>query len=426
MIKLGLLGFGTVGTGVYTVLKNNKESIRRKVGTELEIKRILVNDLEKKRSVDISRDLLTDNVEDIINDPEIDLVVELIGGEEPAYTYIKRAINNKKSIVTANKLVIARYEEELLELARKNGVSISFEGSVAGGIPIIRPLKESFAANKIEKIYGILNGTTNYILSKMTAEELEFDEVLKEAQKLGYAESDPVSDISGADAAYKITILSSIAYETIVDIEDVYVEGVKGIEAEDIKNADELGYVIKLLAISKNTGKGLDIRVHPAFVSKAHPLALVNDVYNAIYLHGDAVGDVMLYGKGAGQMPTASSVVADIIQTAKEIFYKSPDLNNNNTIISHKIIDISEVYNSFYIRLQVVDKPGVLAKIAKVFGDNQVSLSSVIQKVHLEPAVPIVLVTHQVKESNLKRSINEIKALDDVIGVKNIIRVEEI
>lgn len=426
MIKVGLLGLGTVGSGVYSILDKHKEAIKRKVGTSLVIEKILVNQIEKKRDININSDLLTDKAEEILDNPNIDLIVELIGGEDPAYKYIIRAIKNGKAVVTANKLVIAKYDREILDLAAKKGVNVSFEGSVAGGIPVIRPLKQSFAANKIEKLYGILNGTTNYILTKMTKEEREFSKVLKEAQDLGFAERDPTSDISGADAAYKITILSSIAYETTIDLNNIYVEGVEGIKLEDIKIADELGYVIKLLAIAKSREDGLDIRVHPAFISKAHPLALVNDVYNAIYLHGDAVGDVMSYGQGAGQMPTASAVVADIIQAGREIYHQRPDIVENNAPIKRETIDINQVENSFYLRLQVKDEPGVLARITKILGDNQVSLASVIQKHRLTPIVPIVLVTHQVKEEYMQKSLVELKELDEVIEVNNLIRVEEL
>ncbi|MFP4661982.1 MAG: homoserine dehydrogenase [Halanaerobiales bacterium] len=426
MIKIGLLGLGTVGSGVYSILDKHAENLKRKVGTDLIIEKILVNTLNKKRDIDLSPDLLTDKPEDILENPDIDMIVELIGGEEPAHEYIIRAINNGKAVVTANKLVIATYDHEILDLAAKKGVNVSFEGSVAGGIPVIRPLKESFAANKIEKIYGILNGTTNYILTKMTSEQRDFNEVLKEAQELGYAESDPTSDISGADAAYKITILSSIAYETIIDLNNVYVEGIDKIELEDIKIADELGYVVKLLAIGKSIDEGLDIRVHPAFIPVSHPLALVNDVYNAIYLHGDAVGDVMSYGQGAGQMPTASAVVADIIQAGKEIYHKRPDINLNNSDIDHNVLNIKEVKNSFYIRLQVKDEPGVLAKITKVLGDNQVSLASVIQKHRRNPVVPIVLVTHMVREEDIQNSLTELKKLEEVVEINNLIRVEDL
>lgn len=426
MIRVGLLGLGTVGSGVYSILDKHSDSLKRKVGTDLVIEKILVNTINKKRDIKLPPGLLTDKPEEVLDNPDIDLIVELIGGEEPAHQYIICAINNKKAVVTANKLVIAKYDQEILGLASNMGVNISFEGSVAGGIPVIRPLKESFAANKIEKIYGILNGTTNYILTNMTRDQRGFDEVLKEAQNLGYAESDPTSDISGADAAYKIAILSSIAYETIIDLKDVYVQGIENIELEDIKIADELGYVIKLLAISKSTEKGLDIRVHPAFIPKSHPLALVNDVYNAIYLHGDAVGDVMSYGQGAGQMPTASAVVADIIQAAKGIYHERPDINQNINTINHDIISINQVKNSFYIRLHVKDEPGVLAKITKILGDNQVSLASVIQKHRRKPVVPIVLVTHHVKEEDIQNSLNELENLDEVITINNYIRVEDL
>ncbi|MFW6022640.1 MAG: homoserine dehydrogenase [Halanaerobiaceae bacterium] len=426
MIKVGLLGLGTVGSGVYSIIEKHAESLKRKVGTDLVIEKILVNTIDKKRDIDFNKTLLTDNPDEILDNPEIDMVVELIGGEEPAHNYIIQAINKGKAVVTANKLVIAKYDQEILKLASEKGVNVSFEGSVAGGIPVIRPLKESFAANQIEKMYGILNGTTNYILTKMTQEKRDFQEVLKEAQELGYAESDPTSDISGADAAYKITILSSIAYETTIDLNDIYVEGIDNIELEDIMIADELGYVIKLLAISKFTKDGLDIRVHPAFISRNHPLALVNDVYNALYLHGDAVGDVMSYGQGAGQMPTASAVVADIIQVGKEIYRESPDVSRSNDVMNYNIININQVMNSFYIRLQVKDEPGVLSKITKILGDNDVSLASVLQKHRLNPVVPIVLITHQVEEENIQKSLKKLKELDEVIEVNNLIRVEEL
>ncbi|MTI60689.1 MAG: homoserine dehydrogenase [Firmicutes bacterium] len=426
MIKIGLLGLGTVGSGVFSILEKHAETIKRKVGTDLKIEKVLVKDKDKQRDLDFDDQILTDDIDEIINNEDIDLLVELIGGENPAYDYIIAALNSGKSVVTANKLVIAKYEQEIMGLAREKGVQINYEGSVAGGIPVIRPLKESFAANKIERLYGILNGTTNYILTKMTNEEREFDEVLAEAQSLGYAERDPHSDISGADAAYKISILSSIAFETSIDINGVYVEGIEGIELEDIKLAEELGYVIKLLAIAKYHEDGLDVRVHPAFISKEHPLALVNDVYNAIYLHGDAVGDVMSYGQGAGRMPTASAVVADIMQAARDIYYQRPEVDNLDSIYNHDLVNISQVENSFYLRLQVKDKPGVLAQITKIFGENQVSLASVIQKHRLSEIVPIVLVTHQVKEENINKSLTAIKGLDDVISIKNLIRVEEL
>lgn len=424
MIRIGMMGLGTVGSGVFSILAKHGENIARKVGCDLVIDKVLVQEKDKDRGVMVDPALLTDRPADLLDDPAIQLVVELIGGENPAYQFIADALKRGKSVVTANKLVVAKYGQELFRLARDNRVNISYEGSVAGGIPVIRPLKESFAANRVEKILGILNGTTNYILSKMSKDGQEFETALQEAQAYGYAERDPSSDLSGLDAAYKIAILASIAFETFVDVNAIYVEGIEGIELEDIEIAAELGYVIKLLAIAKNEQDGLDIRVHPAFVAKDHPLALVNDQYNAVYLHGDAVNDVMSYGRGAGQMPTASAVVADMIQVGKDICQQRVDTLNFHFPVEQMLKNINIVENSYYLRLQVNDQPGVLAQITKVLGDNKVSLASVIQKHKLTPVVPIILVTHRVKEEAVNKSLKLLKQLPDVIAINNLIRVE--
>lgn len=426
MIGVGLLGFGTVGGGVYQILKSKKDYIKRKLGEDIVIKKILVTDINKKRKYCVDKFLLTDKFEDIVNDSSIHVVVELIGGEEPSFSYIKAAIKNTKHIVTANKLIMAKHGEEIFRLAEENGVKIYYEGSVGGGIPIIKTLNESLVANKIEKIYGILNGTTNYILTQMTEKKMDFKEALKEAQDLGYAESDPYFDVSGLDSAYKISILSSLSYETFIDVDSLYVEGVEKIELEDIEIADELGYVIKLLAIGKRLeDESLDIRVHPTFVPKNNPISRINGVYNVVQIHGDNVGEIMMYGQGAGEMPTASAVVADIIEVAKNIKYNiSNGLINN--LQDHRLISIEEVENPFYIRLMVNDQPGVFAKIAKVLGDNNVSIASVIQKHRLTPVVPIFLRTHPVKEKYMNQAADELKNIDDVIEIKNIIRVEEL
>lgn len=423
MIKIGLLGLGTVGSGVYKIIKENNISIEKKIGTKIEIEKILVSDINKSRKLKLDNQLLTNDPKDIIKNPEINLIVELIGGEDPAYKYVIEALENKKSVITANKLLIAKYGDEILSKARENDVQISFEGSVAGGIPIIRPLKESLAAGNINNMYGILNGTTNYILTKMTKANMEFEEALKEAQKLGYAEEDPHSDISGQDAAYKIAILSSINFETYINIDSVYTEGINNITLKDIQVADELGYVIKLLAISKKNNDGIDIRVHPAFISKSHPLALVNEVYNAVYLHGDIVGDIMSYGKGAGQMPTASAVVADIIQTGKDISYKRKNVHEDSGSLNHNIIDVEDIKNLFYLRILVNDKPGVMSEVTEILGNNQVSLASVLQKHRLNPVVPLDLITHPVKEKNINKSIKQLKELKNVKSIESLIRV---
>lgn len=425
MLKIGILGLGTVASGVVKILRNNKENIKNKVGTEIKIEKVLVSSLDKKREFKIDKSLLTDNAADILENPEIDIVAELIGGEEPAYQYIMRAVENGKSIVTANKLVIAKHGEKIFKKAEKNNVQVYYEGSVAGGLPIIRPLKNSLAANRIEKIYGILNGTTNYILTDMSREKKQFADSLQDAQRLGFAEADPSSDIDGADAAYKITILSSLAFERLVDVDQVYVEGIRDVEIEDIELAQEMGYVIKLLAIAKNTAAGLDVRVHPAFVPQEHPLAMINGTYNCVYLHGDAVGQLMSTAKGAGQMPTGSAVTADIIQVAKDIHYNQREIQHLDSFLKSEVIAIDELENNFYLRLEVADKPGVMAKIAKIFGDHNVSLASVLQKEKDNPLVPLVFITHSVKEKDLSSSLAEIKELADVAAVKSVIRVEK-
>jgi homoserine dehydrogenase len=424
LLKLGILGIGTVGSGVVKILEKNAENIKNKVGTEVKIKKILVNNLDKERDIEIDKSLLTDRAEDIIDNPDIDIVVELIGGEQPAYDYIIRAIENGKSIVTANKLVIAKYGKRIFRKADENDAQVCYEGSVAGGLPIIRPLQNSLAANRIEKIYGILNGTTNYILTDMSKYKKDFDESLKNAQDLGFAEADPSSDIDGHDAAYKITILSSLAFERFVDVRDVYVEGIREIKSADLELAHEMGYVIKLLAIAKNGTDGVDIRVHPAFIPEDHPIAMINGTYNCVYLHGDAVGQVMSTARGAGQMPTGSAVTADIIQVAKDINHNQREVQRMESFLESNVTKIDEIENSFYLRLEVEDKPGVMAHIAKIFGDNNVSLASVLQKQKDNPVVPLVFITHHVKEKDLKKSLNDIKELDDVIEVKSVIRVE--
>jgi len=426
MIKVGLLGYGTVGGGVYNILTTKKEHIERKLGEEIQIKKILVKEKDKKRKYDVDASLLTEDYKEIVEDPQIQIVVELIGGETPTLGYIKEAINRNKNVVTANKLILAKYGRELFQLAKNNNVKVYYEGSVGGGIPIIKTLKESMVANKIQRIYGILNGTTNYILTQMTEKSIDFEEALKEAQSLGYAESDPYFDVSGLDSTYKISILSSLAFESFIDVDSIYVEGIDKIEREDIEIAEELGYTIKLLAIGKRyEEKMLDIRVHPTFISKNNPLSKINGVYNVVQIHGDAVGDIMIYGQGAGEMPTASAVVADIMEAAKSIKYHIENEYSIGRLNGLKLIETDEIENSFYIRLRVNDKPGVFAKIAKAFGDNEVSIASVIQKHRLNPVVPIFLQTHPIKEKKMKKAIASLKELDDVIEIKNIIRVED-
>ena len=423
IVHVGLLGMGTVGTGVVKILTKNAHDISQKVGMHVNIKKIMVRQLDKSRNVDSTAEFTT-NIDDILNDEEIDIVVELIGGIEPAKDYILRALRAGKHVITANKDVVAKFGQEILQVAEEQKVDFLFEASVAGGIPIIRPLKQCLAGNKISEVMGIINGTTNYMLTKMTNEGLDFDSVLAEAQAKGYAESDPTADVGGLDAARKIAILASIAFSSRVTIDDVYVEGITNISKADIGYAKELGYIIKLLAIAKDDERGIDVRVHPAFIPSTHPLAAVHDVFNAIYIKGDAVGETMFYGRGAGEMPTASAVVADIIDVARNIKH-----NANSRILctcfeQKSFCPVEQTVSPYYIRLLVEDKPGVLAAIAGAFGEQQVSLHSVIQKSKVANCSELVLLTNQVVDASLRLAINTLIGLSVVNKVCNVIRVE--
>ncbi|MDF9409196.1 homoserine dehydrogenase [Pelotomaculum isophthalicicum JI] len=424
VISVGLMGLGTVGRGVYRILKDNSAGIEQKVGARVEIKKILVREPAKNRGIDLREDMLTANVGDIVENPEIDLVVEVMGGINPAFEYSMMALKKGKSLVTANKDMIALHGKELFEAADENNADVLFEASVAGGIPIIRPLKECLAANRIRQVIGIINGTTNYMLTRMTKESLDFEQVLKEAQALGYAEADPSADVEGYDAARKLAILSSIAFNTRVPLNKVFVEGITGITAEDIIYANELNYVIKLLGIAKETDEGIEVRVHPALLPKHHPLASVNDVYNAIFIRGDAVGDVMFYGRGAGEMPTASAVVADVMNAARNLLRNVPGIISCTCFEEKPVKPMGSTSTKYYVRLNVADKPGVLAGIALIFGNNEVSLSSVIQRHTSGHSAEIVLVTHEVLERNFQEALKSIRKLSAVYEITSVIRTE--
>lgn len=424
IIKIGLLGLGTVGRGVYRILQDNQQSIEQRVGRKLEIKRILVRSLNKDRGLELPEEMLTTNLADITNDPEIKIVVEVLGGINPTLDYVLEVLNCGKSVVTANKDMVAEHGQILFEAAQRNNCDLLFEASVAGGIPIIRTLKQSLAGNTIEEVFGIINGTTNYMLTKMTQEGCDFDDVLKEAQAKGYAESDPTADIGGFDAGRKIAILASIAFNTRVPLSSVYTEGITKINAGDIAYANELGYIVKLLGVAKNRTEGIEVRVHPTFIPKDHPLASVGDVYNAVFVRGNAVGETMFYGKGAGELPTASAVVADIMDATRDIVRGVPGLIGCTCFKERQVLDIGETFSKYYIRLKVADKPGVLASIALVFGNKEVSLKSVIQKEATGKTAELVLVTHRVQEQNVQDALMDIKQLHSVIEVVNVIRVE--
>jgi len=423
-IKVGLLGFGTVGAGAVQSLQENAELIRKRVGVPVIIKSVADIDWSRPRSVELAPEQRTEDAQAVINDPEIDIVIEAIGGVGVARDLVMAALEHGKHVVTSNKELIAKHGEELFELADRKSLDLSFEGSVGGGIPILRPLKESLAGDRIRRIMGIVNGTTNYILTKMTREGREYAEVLEEAQQRGYAEKPPTSDVEGHDAAYKICILASIAFNTRVNIDDVYREGISRMSAQDIAYAGQLGYVAKLLAIAADTSDGVDVRVHPTFVPLDHPLAAVSDVFNAVFVEGSSVGEVMFYGRGAGSRPTGSAVMGDVIETARNILHGATGRVACTCFERKPLRPIERIETRYYIRCEVGDKPGVLAKIAAVFGEEGVSLSQVLQQAGRGDIAEIVWVTHMTPEHQVRESLERIQRLDDVRAIKNWVRVE--
>ncbi|NFN92931.1 homoserine dehydrogenase [Clostridium botulinum] len=427
-VKIALLGLGNVGRGVCMILNSNKEEIMKRSGYEVEIAKILVRDTSKARGVEVSEELITTDFNEILKDDSIKIVLEIMGGIDPAKEYMIKCMNAGKHIVTANKMLIATHGDELFENADSNGVMFKYEASVAGGIPIINGIDESLTANKIKELYGIINGTTNYILTKMECDGFGFDEALKEAQDKGYAEADPTSDIDGYDAQYKLAILSSLAFGTKIDVDNVYREGITNINPIDMEYAKEFKMVIKLLAIVKEVNGKLELRVHPTMIPKKHPLANVYDSFNAVFVKGNAVGDLMFYGRGAGDLPTGSAVVSDVISMLRS----NVDLENYNSVVKNnlwdrEISDIKDVESKFYIRATVLDESGVLGEITAILGKHDVSLRSVIQKgeENGKGQVTIVLVTHKTSQAQIYSSCNEISNLSSVNKIDNIIRIED-
>jgi homoserine dehydrogenase len=428
--KIGLLGLGTVGTGTVAILQDPVG--RSPLLKEIEIYRVGVRSLDKPRAVALPPTVITTDLDSIVTDPEISIIVELIGGLEPARSLILKAIAHKKHIVTANKAVIARYGDEIYTAANQAGVYVLLEAAVGGGIPIIKPLKQSLGGNRVQSIIGIVNGTTNYILSRMTAEGAEFETVLAEAQQLGYAEADPSADVDGLDAADKIAILASLGFGGRVKREDVYCEGIRPVSAVDIAYADKLGFVIKLLAIAEGQqgeeSDHLQLRVHPTLVSKTHPLANINGVYNGILVTGDPLGQVMFYGRGAGAGPTASAVVSDMVNIVG-ILSSSDENPALDPLLSctHQhycqIIPMEELCTRFYARFLCQDVPGVVGHLGMSFGDHGVSLESVVQIGFQENTAEIVVVTHDVREGNFRAALAEIEALPAIKAIPSVLRV---
>ena len=417
-INIGLLGFGTIGTGVVRVLHKNAEVIQQRLGASVQLLKIADLDITTDRGVPVEPGILTTNVEDVISHPDIDLVIELIGGYEPAKSFLLKAIANGKHVVTANKALLAVHGQEIIAAANKAGVSVMFEAAVGGGIPVISPIKESLGANRFSSVLGILNGTCNYILTKMTDHGSEFAAVLKEAQQLGYAEADPTFDIEGVDTAHKIALLSGLCFGTRVDFNQVYIEGISNIDAVDISFAKQMGYKIKLLAIGKNHGDQIEVRVHPTMIPAEDQLAEVDGVFNAVRLTGDFVGPTLLYGSGAGMDPTASAVMGDVMAIGRDILsgarLRVPIMGCcEEAIQSLPIQPMSEIISHYYLHFRSLDRPGVLARIAGCLGDHNISIQSMIQpESHDADCVPIVLMTHAAKEADIVKALKEIEAFD--------------
>ncbi len=432
-INIGLLGIGTVGGGTYTVLKRNQEEIARRAGREIKVAMIADRDLDRARSFADHDVIVTDNAHEVTTHPDIDIVVELIGGQTIAKDLILEALAHGKHVVTANKALLANHGTEIFAAARAKGVIIAFEAAVAGGIPIIKALREGLTANRITWIAGIINGTSNFILSEMREKGLSFEQVLAEAQKLGYAETDPTYDIEGIDAAHKITLMSAIAFGIPVQFSKVYTEGITKLTGEDIRYAEQLGYRIKLLGITKRVEKGIELRVHPALIPVRRLIANVEGVMNAIVVKGDAVGATLYYGAGAGAEPTASSVIADLVDVTRlhtaDPKYRVPPLSFQPDLLSDTpVIPMEDVETSYYLRMQVIDKPGVMAEITRIVAENNISISALIQK---EPSsdsdrVSIIMLTHLTVEKNINVAIARIESLPVVTSKVIRIRIEEL
>jgi homoserine dehydrogenase len=427
MIGVGILGFGTVGTGTAQILLRNRHLLKERSGVDIKLKKIADLDITRDRGIKIPMGILTTHSDEVISDPDIHIVVELIGGTTVAKEFILKAIRKGKHVVTANKALLATHGIEIFRAAEKAGVEIGFEASVAGGIPIIKVLREGLVANRIRAVYGIINGTTNYILTKMTTEKAEYSQVLQEAQKLGYAEADPTYDVEGIDSAHKLAIIASLAFGSQYHLKDVYREGISWISPMDIEFAHELGYTLKLLGITKETNGRVELRVHPTMLPVDFLLSKVDGVFNAVYVEGDAVGSTLYYGRGAGDLPTGSAVVSDIADISRHImtgaagkfpaFFKAAK--------PMPLMNMEDVTSMYYFRFSAIDKPGVLSKISGILGKHNISIASVIQKDrHEGKAVPLVVLTHRAREKDVMRAVKEINKLQIVAGRAVYIRVE--
>ncbi len=434
-VKVGLLGLGTVGSGTVNLLTRNSDEITRRAGRHIHIAHAATRHLDRSRNCSTENIVVTDDPFEVVDNPELEIIVELIGGEEPARELVLRAIDSGKHVVTANKALIAKHGNEIFERARQRGVTVAFEAAVAGGIPIIKAIREGLAGNRIEWLAGIINGTANFILTEMFYEQRDFAEVLAEAQRLGYAEADPTFDIEGVDAAHKLTILASIAFGIPLQFAKVYTEGISQITRDDVEYAEELGYRIKHLGICSHhgSGKGIVLRVHPTLLPARQLLANVNGVMNAVMVRGDAVGNTLYYGPGAGSEPTASAVVADLVDVVRE-FNVEPDNRvpylafQAHALSDETVLGMGEVECAYYLRMQALDEPGVLADVTRILGNHGISIEAILQK--QPPAdvdyVPVIIMTHKIKESRMDLAVADIEALRSVPGRVIRIRVEHL
>ncbi|AJC11404.1 homoserine dehydrogenase [Berryella intestinalis] len=425
-VRLGLIGTGTVGGGCLDILRNHKDEFRRHYGVDLEVVRVCSREPEVARSFGFA-DVFTSDYREVVTDPNVDLVIELIGGTTVAHDAVCEALRNGKAVVTANKALMATAGEEVFSLAEEHGVEVAFEASVGGGIPIIDPLKHSLIANRISKVMGIVNGTTNYMLTRMDEEGASYEEALADAQARGFAEADPSADVDGLDAAAKIAILSSIAFNSRVNLSDVHAEGIRNITTTDLQTARDMGYCVKLMAIGHRTDDGVDVRVHPTMIPLSHQMAKVNGVYNAIYVVGDAVGETMFFGEGAGAGPAASAVMGDVLEVARHIETGVTSFVGCTCTDSLPIVPMDDLETKYYIRFPVADRPGVLASMAGIFADFGVSIYSVVQRGQKEAGtVEVVYVTHVARERDIRAVVAKIASLDDVLHSEpSIIRVED-
>ncbi|HEV8616484.1 MAG TPA: homoserine dehydrogenase [Methylomirabilota bacterium] len=428
-VRIGLLGLGTVGAGVAKILQARRAMLEERAGCRLTLAAVADMDLTRPREgLDLRALPMTADANAVLADPSINVVIELVGGLEPARTFILKALASGKHVVTANKALLAHHGPELYEEARRRGVTLAFEAAVAGGIPLIRAVKEGLVANRVLALAGIVNGTCNYILSKMTDEGLDFSMVLKEAQAHGYAEADPALDIEGMDSAHKLQILVTLAFRAFIDLKDIHTEGITRVTQQDIAYARELGYRIKLLAIAKAAGGGVEARVHPTMIPATSPLAAVSGVFNAVFITGDAVGDLMFYGRGAGQMPTASAIWSDALEIARRIAHGNRSLALELPSVgpgAPPLRAMDEIRCCYYLRVMALDRPGVLSKVAGLLGDNDISIANVIQKGRgTREAVPVVMLTHEARERGMRTALAAIDALPDVALPTTMIRVE--